>query len=43
MSVFRFIKQLLCKHEYRKHYDRDVETYIHRCVKCGKVIYKRWR
>ena len=27
----------ICKHKYRKHYDKATKGYVRRCVKCGKI------
>lgn len=33
-----WLKEKLCKHKYRKHYSRDSNGYVMRCVKCGKEV-----
>lgn len=45
--MMNMIKQLLCRHEYRRIPDRLVKEghfirmrSVYKCAKCGKVIYK---
>lgn len=35
--MFKWLKQIFCKHKYRKHYDKTAKGYVRRCVKCGKI------
>lgn len=43
MTIFRLVREYFCKHEFKKYYDKNLETYIGKCVKCGKKIYRRFR
>lgn len=41
MNVFKWIKQKRCKHNYRKHWFRNIGPdggYAKRCTLCGKEI-----
>ena len=35
--MLKWLKQIFCKHKYRKHYDKTAKGYVRRCVKCGKI------
>ena len=37
MSIFKRIRQLFCKHKYKKHYSTEKKGYEYRCVKCDKI------
>lgn len=37
MSLITIIKQLFCKHRFKKYYDRAYGVYLYKCTKCGKL------
>nr|DAG82567.1 MAG TPA: DNA-directed RNA polymerase [Caudoviricetes sp.] len=37
-DLFTWLKQKLCRHQYRKYYSRDRGMYVIRCMKCGKEV-----